>query len=380
MLGRTPSKCARLLNMEQFVEFPKLGIELTFKNSFTIGTFTISYYGIIIAMGLLLGMLYALRNFKKVGVDADKAIDAIIGGIIGGLVGARLYYVILTYENYKISFESMSEFWRTFSNIFKTWEGGMAIYGGLIGSLIIGLLIARWRKIKIRPLLDIIGIGFLIGQGIGRWGNFFNVEAFGSNTNLPWGMTGPAVTSYLQSNMEEFSKLGVTVDPSMPVHPCFLYESIWCLIGAVLLHLYLKHRKFDGEVFLMYLGYYGIGRFFIEGLRTDSLTIGSLRVSQLLAALFVIGSVITIAIVRSNIKGSNDENYMKLFVTTPEGIAIANGVPFVVETPEGDEILEDETATDIIDETSSEETNEASGAEDLPTDEVKKEEHDGSDN
>lgn len=368
--------------MEQFVEFPKLGIELAFKNSFSIGTFTISYYGIIIALGLLLAMIYALKTFKKVGVDADKAIDAIIGGILGGLVGARLYYVIFTYENYKISFESMSEFWRTFSNIFKTWEGGMAIYGGLIGSLIVGLLIARWRKIKIRPLLDVIGIGFLIGQGIGRWGNFFNVEAFGSNTSLPWGMTGPAVTSYLQSNMEAFSKLGVTVDPSMPVHPCFLYESIWCLIGAVLLHFYLKHRKFDGEVFLMYLGYYGIGRFFIEGLRTDSLTMGSLRVSQLLAALLVVGSVITIAIIRSNIKGSNDENYMKLFVTTPEGIAIAHGVPFVAET------LEDETAAELTDEIVSDETvsdeivsdETVSKTEELPTDEVKKEEQDGSNN
>ena len=116
------------------------------------------------------------------------------------------------------------------------------------------------------------------GQGIGRWGNFFNVEAFGSNTTLPWGMTSPDIVSYLTYKQSALAAIGVTVDPNTPVHPCFLYESIWCLIGFVLLALYLKHRKFDGEVFLMYLAFYGAERSVVEGLRTDSLMIGSLRV------------------------------------------------------------------------------------------------------
>ncbi len=333
--------------MEKLLEFPKLGINLRFHNSFSVGPITLSYYGLIIAFGLMLALIYAFVNFKKVGVDKDKAIDAIIGGIVGGILGARLYYVAFSYQDYKISFASWSEFWQTFSRIFKTWEGGMAIYGGIGGALIVGLLIARWRKIHIPALLDVVGIGFLIGQGIGRWGNFFNVEAFGSNTNMPWGMTSPSIVSYLQSNMDYFNKIGVTVDPNMPVHPCFLYESIWCLIGFVALHFYLKHRRFDGEVFLMYTGYYGLGRFFIEGLRTDSLMIGSLRISQLLAGLLVAGSVLTILIIRSKIKGSNDQEYMKLFVKTEEGIAIAKGVPVV--TAEEKELEEIENDAEKID-------------------------------
>lgn len=300
--------------MEKILEFPKMGIELKFHNSFSIGSFKIAYYGIIIALGLLLALIYALKKFKQVGVDSDKAIDAIIGGIIGGIIGARLYYVAFTWDSYK------DDLW----SIFNTRSGGMAIYGGIIGALLVGLIIAKIRKIKLLPLLDVVGLGFLIGQGIGRWGNFFNVEAFGGNTNMPWGMTSPSIVSYLESKMDYFASIGVTVDPKMPVHPCFLYESIWCLVGFVLLHFYLKHRKFDGEVFLMYLGYYGLGRFFIEGLRTDSLMMGTLRVSQVLAGLLVIAAILTIVIIRMKIKSNHDPEYLKLFTLTDEGQAIVN--------------------------------------------------------
>lgn len=138
-------------------------------------------------------------------------------------------------------------------------------------------------------------------------------------------MTSPDIVSYLTYKQSDLAAIGVTVDPNVPVHPCFLYESIWCLIGFVLLALYLKHRKFDGEVFLMYLAFYGAERAVVEGLRTDSLMIGSLRVSQLLAAVLVVVSVTAILVIRSKIKGSHDENYMKLFVLTEAGQAIANG-------------------------------------------------------
>lgn len=329
--------------MEKIVEFPKLGIELKFHNSFSIGPFEIAYYGVIIAVGLLLALLYGLKKFKQVGVDSDKAIDAIIGGIIGGIIGARAYYVIFSWENYK------DDIW----SIFNIRNGGMAIYGGIIGALAVGLIIAKIKKIKLLPLLDVVGIGFLLGQGIGRWGNFFNVEAFGSNTNLPWGMTGPSIVSYLESKMDYFNSIGVTIDPTVPVHPCFLYESIWCIIGFVLLHFYLKHRKFDGEVFLMYLGYYGLGRFFIEGLRTDSLMIGTLRVSQLLAGLLVITSVIVIIAVRSKIKNSHDPEYLKLFALTEEGQAIVNA-PVVKNKKSETAVNEDNQGAETMAETKAE--------------------------
>lgn len=290
------------------VEFPGLGLQFEFQNYIMIGSFKIAYYGMIIAFGMLLAIVYAFKTFKKVGVDGDRAIDAIIGGIIGGIIGARVYYVAFAWDEFKDNLLS----------VFNTRNGGMAIYGGIIGAMIVGVLISKWRKIKLRPLLDVVGIGFLIGQGIGRWGNFVNVEAFGSNTPLPWGMTGPRVVSYLSGNMDYFSSIGVTVDPNMPVHPCFLYESIWCIVGFLVLNIYLKHRRFDGEVFLMYLGYYSLGRFFIEGLRTDSLMIGSLRVSQLLAAILFVGSILAIIMIRMHIKSKNDSEYMKLYVETQE--------------------------------------------------------------
>lgn len=306
------------------VQFPKLGLEFTFKNQVMIGSFGIAYYGILITIGLVLAVVYAYYQFPKVGVDRDKAIDVIICGMIGGALGARIYYVAFSWENYGLDFSNGSAFWSSIYKIINIRDGGLAIYGGLIGALLVGCLIAKWRKVKIKPLLDVAGVGFLIGQSIGRWGNFFNVEAFGSNTNMPWGMTGPAIKSYLSSKVEYFAQQGITIDPMTPVHPCFLYESIWCLIGFILLALYMKHRKFDGEVFLMYLGYYGLGRFIIEGFRTDSLMMFNFRVSQMLALVLFIVSVIIIIIVRIKIKNSNDENYMKLYAETEEGIAILN--------------------------------------------------------
>ncbi|MEG1027344.1 MAG: prolipoprotein diacylglyceryl transferase, partial [Oscillospiraceae bacterium] len=219
--------------MDKIVDFPGLGLHFEFKNGFYIGNFFIAYYGVIIAIGTLLAMIYAFKKFKQVGVDPDKAIDPIIGGLIGGIVFARLYYVIFTFDSFK------DDLW----SIFNIRKGGMAIYGGIIGALLVGIIVAKIRKIKILPLLDVAGIGFLIGQGIGRWGNFVNVEAFGDNTTMPWGMISPSTTSYLQGKMEYFNSIGVSVDPNLPVHPCFLYESIWCIAGFFILSAYLKHRK-----------------------------------------------------------------------------------------------------------------------------------------
>ena len=306
------------------VQFPGLGLNLTFPNGIDIGPIHIAFYGALIATGLILALVYAFRNFRKVGVDPDKAIDCILFGIVGAVLGARLYFVAFSWDNYGLDFSSFEKFWNSLVKIFAVWEGGLAIYGGIIGGILVGVLVARHHKICVNALLDLVGVGFLLGQGIGRWGNFFNVEAFGSNTTLPWGMTGPDIVAYLTREQEGLAAIGVTVDPNMPVHPCFLYESIWCLVGFFLLAAYVKRRKFDGEVFLMYLAYYGAERAIVEGLRTDSLMFGTIRVSQLLAVILVVVAILMIVLIRNKIKSNHDENYRKLFVLTEAGQAIAN--------------------------------------------------------
>lgn len=250
----------------------------------------IYWYGFLIALGILLAMIYGFKKMKSVGIDPDRATDAVIGGIIGAILGARTYYIIF--------YADMS-----FKDFFDIRDGGLAIYGGIIGAILVGGIIAKLRKLKLTALLDVVAPCFLIGQCIGRWGNFFNQEAFGTNTKLPWGMLSYRTANFIAENdltdLDQFSA----------VHPCFLYESLWCLLGFVLLHLYMKHRKFDGEVFLMYLGWYGLGRFFIEGLRTDSLYLGKIRVSQLLAGTCVLASVILIIVFRNIIKRNGNYKF-----------------------------------------------------------------------
>ncbi|NLZ45686.1 MAG: prolipoprotein diacylglyceryl transferase, partial [Clostridiales bacterium] len=254
----------------------------------------IYWYGFLIGLGILLGMIYLFRNMKNHGVDPDRAIDSIIGGIIGALVFGRLYYVIFTLENYKSATGGLD-----FKAIINVRDGGMAIYGGIIGGILVGGIIAKIRKVKLSALLDVTGPAFLIGQAIGRWGNFFNTEAFGTNTKLPWGMMSRSTMEYLSQNYGEIAQnSGVMVDVNLPVHPCFLYESLWCILGFAILHLYTKHRKFDGEVFLMYIGWYGLGRFFIEMLRTDSLYFGKIKISELIAGTCVIAAIILIIVFR----------------------------------------------------------------------------------
>ncbi|MEG2596826.1 MAG: prolipoprotein diacylglyceryl transferase, partial [Oscillospiraceae bacterium] len=237
------------MNQLNTVSFPKMGLEFTLNRvAFTLGDLSITWYGLLITIGIILAMAFALSQCKKFGIIPDKFIDVVLGGVVGGIIGARLYYVMFSWNTFKDDL----------SSIFKTWEGGMAIYGGLIGAILIGGLIAKWRKMRILPVLDMAAMGFLIGQSIGRWGNFVNVEAFGSNTNLPWGMTGERVVAFLSNsaNVESLNKLGVAVNANAPVHPCFLYESILCALGFLVLLLYSKQSKFDGELLLMYTAWY----------------------------------------------------------------------------------------------------------------------------
>lgn len=243
--------------------------------------FKIYWYGFLITIGILLAMIYGFRRMKTVGIDPDRATDSVIGGLIGAIFGARFYYIIFNTEGMK------------FSEFFDIRDGGLAIYGGLIGAIIVGGIIAKVRKLKLTALLDVVAPCFLIGQCIGRWGNFFNQEAFGCNTTLPWGMYSETTRAYLMSSTVTVPK-GVVIDHNLPVHPTFLYESIWCFVGFFLLFRYIKKRKFNGDITLRYLVWYGAGRFWIEGLRTDSLmlvpSIG-LRASQLVAGIAVVAGI-----------------------------------------------------------------------------------------
>ena len=241
---------------------------------------TIRWYGAIIAFGFLLAVLFGGRMAYKWKMSLDKMIDVLIYGTISAIIGARLYYCIFEWDRYK---DNPME-------IFAIWNGGLAIYGGIIGGIIAAFIVCKIRKLSFYNLLDIAGMSLLIGQGIGRLGNFANREAFGTNTDLPWGMWSKKTALYIMNNQDVFAEKGITMDPDLPVHPTFLYESIWCILGFfVLLLITKKFRCFSGQTFLCYGLWYGMGRTIIEGFRTDSLYIGdtTLRASQLLSLTIV---------------------------------------------------------------------------------------------
>ena len=212
-------------------------------------------------------------------------------------------------------------------SVFRIWEGGIAIYGGIIGGLIGIVIMCKVTGIKLLPMLDLAVAPLILGQAIGRWGNFVNIEAFGCNTTLPWGMTGPAIVNYLASHQKSLAEIGVVVDPTQPVHPTFFYESAWCFLGFLILLYLTRHRRFDGQLTLFYAGWYGAGRFVIEGLRTDSLMWGGVRVSQALALVGSVAAFVILFAVMSKIKKADDPEYLKVFVLTPEGQKIVLGQP-----------------------------------------------------
>lgn len=273
--------------MENYIEFPGLGLRFPLSpDIFTIpigGGITIKWYGVLIALGFLLAMIYGLRRSKSFGIDPDRMIDVVLVSAIFAFIGARLYYVLFS--------EDRAAYFADPLSILQVWKGGLGIYGGVIFAFLTALWMCKVRKVDTLRMFDLASIGFLIGQGIGRWGNFFNQEAFGSNTTMPWGMTGNIIQSGMNGS-------GYTL--SQPVHPTFLYESLWCLAGFILLHiLSKKFYKFRGEIFASYIMWYGLGRAWIEGLRTDSLMLGTMRVSQLVAILSVIGGAVLLFVFRS---------------------------------------------------------------------------------
>ena len=270
----------RLTNL---VQFPGLGLSFELNRvAFSIGRFNVYWYGVCIAFGICLALVFAFRHSVEFGVDADSMVDVILIGIVLGIASARAYYVAMAPFKYESIWEMIA-----------IRDGGLAIYGGIIGGFLLGGLACKWRGVPVLPMFDLTAMGFLLGQCCGRWGNFFNQEAFGCNTTLPWGMYSEATRDYLMGSTVT-AQSGVTIDPNLPVHPTFLYESIWCLVGFILLFRYIKKRKFNGDIALRYMIWYGAGRFWIEALRTDSLmlvpSIG-LRVSQLIAGIAVVAGV-----------------------------------------------------------------------------------------
>jgi phosphatidylglycerol:prolipoprotein diacylglycerol transferase len=241
------------------ISFPGLGIEIDPIRSISIGSFSIHLYGVIIALGLMLAFIYGTRRSKQFGLKVDDITDGVLFIVPFAVLCARLYYCIFEWSSYKDNL----------IRILYIWEGGLAIYGGVIGAAIGIIVFSRVKKVHVGAVLDITSLGFLIGQSIGRWGNFFNREAFGAETD-----------SFLRMGL-----LNVRTGVTTCYHPTFLYESLWNAAGFVLLHHLSKKRKYDGQVALLYAAWYGLGRTFIEGLRMDSLYWGKFRVSQMLAAI-----------------------------------------------------------------------------------------------
>ena len=250
--------------MYQYTEisFPAFGLVIDPQRSFSIGPLNIYYYGVVIALGLMLAVIYGWRRCHEFGLKQDDLLDGVLMVVPIAVICARLYYCIFRWEAGGYAENPLS--------VLYIWEGGLAIYGGVLGAVGGVAIFCRMRKLKVATILDLMVLGFLIGQSLGRWGNFFNREAFGGET-------------------DSFLRMGLMNTYTGQVeyhHPTFLYESLWNLAGFVLLHILSHKRKYDGQIALGYCAWYGLGRALIEGLRTDSLYLGStsIRVSQLLAA------------------------------------------------------------------------------------------------
>lgn len=286
--------------MDYNINFPHLHISLEHVGkSIMIGNFSIAYYGIIIALGMLAGIGIACLVAKKTGQNPDTYFDLAIVAIICSVIGARIYYVIFRWDLYKDDLLS----------VFNIRQGGLAIYGGVIAAIITTFIFARVKKIKFGLLCDTAGLGLVLGQIIGRWGNFFNREAFGGYTDGLFAMQLPLSAVRSSDCTQELLQNVVEVDgiSYIQVHPTFLYESLWNLGLLILLLIFFRHKKFDGEVFLWYLFGYGIGRFWIEGLRTDQLLLPVVNypVSQLVAILLVVISLVWVIVGEARARKQN---------------------------------------------------------------------------
>ena len=282
-----------------YVSFPGLGVEPFAMQSevFPNSGISVRWYGVIITLGMILAVLYALWHAKIERVKSDDVIDLALSVIIFGVLGARLYYVIMEFSSYLVKDGTFFEnLWGTLYGMIAIWNGGLAIYGGIIGGFLAAFVVARVKHIRFPVIADIAGPSVIVGQIIGRWGNFVNVEAFGGPTRLPWRMCSNVIAGdFLRKGLVDSVGYQEVLDGTLGAHPTFLYESLWNLIGFVIITAMYKKKKFHGQMFLVYMTWYGFGRMLIEGLRTDSLYVGPLRISQLVGAVtFLVGAVLLI--------------------------------------------------------------------------------------
>lgn len=265
------------------LSFPGLGLSFELNRvAFTVLGHPIYWYGIIIAVGFLLAVWFCSRQAGRFGIKPDDIIDMLLFAVPLCIIGARAYYVIFYLDLYRRADGSLDV-----GKMFRIWDGGLAIYGAVIMAAIVLFLFCRAKKINFLAFADLGVYGLFIGQLVGRWGNFMNIEAYGSVTGLPWRMCGPSIAQeLLEKGLVDAQAYQAILDGTLGVHPTFLYESLWNLAGlCILLVILKKGRRFDGQTFFTYLFWYGLGRFWIEGLRTDSLYFfgTGLRVSQILA-------------------------------------------------------------------------------------------------
>ena len=254
------------------ISFPGLGIEVNPGKALELGGFSIHYYGAIIALGLILAVIYACRRSKQFGIKEDDILDGVLWIVPFAILCARLYYCVFRWEEGGYAADPLS--------VLYIWKGGLAIYGGVIGAVIGVSIHCAVKKISLPALRDLVALGFLIGQCLGRWGNFFNREAFGAETD-----------SFLRMGL-----FNTFTGKWEYHHPTFLYESLWNAVGFAALHFLSKKRHYDGQIALMYAAWYGLGRTFIEGLRTDSLYWGIFRVSQVLAFLSCVAACVALVV------------------------------------------------------------------------------------
>ncbi|MCF0229034.1 MAG: prolipoprotein diacylglyceryl transferase [Parasporobacterium sp.] len=290
------------MNNSAMIRFPHLGISIPdFDRGFSIFGIRIAFYGILIALSVLIAVILCVRQAKRTGQNPSDYYDLAIICVLSAIVGARIYYILFNIEYY---IDNPSE-------ILNIRNGGLAIYGGIIGGFIAAFIVCRVKKISVLQALDTAAPTIALGQAIGRWGNFFNLEAYGDYTDCVFAMqiraadASGVITDNIRNHM-----VNINGTDYIQVHPTFLYESVWCFLLFAAIMLFRKYASYNGEILLWYLGGYGLERMIVEGLRTDSLKIGNtgIPVSQLLSAVLLAGSLTVLIIMRINIKGRKNKN------------------------------------------------------------------------
>ena len=313
------------------LSFPGIGIkpfEID-RVAFKVFGLEIYWYGVIITLGIILAAIYTIWRAQEIGIGVDHVSDIAIFTIIFGVLGARFYYVLTSLDQYD-----------SLKDAFAIRDGGLAIYGGIICGSATVYAVCKIKKLNWRAMFDCIAPGVMIAQAIGRWGNFFNVEAYGAPTKLPWRMCSGTIANELllegQIDLVQYSQI---LNGSLGVHPTFFYECIWNVLGFILINIFYKKKKFDGQIMLMYLAWYGFGRMFIEGLRTDSLYVLGFRISQVVGFLcFVICTALIVYVI---VRMRKEESVAPVAV---EGVC-ENAVAEEM-TSDGETVCEEETKED----------------------------------